>query len=84
MEFKLKWHLMSDPPKESNYVLLAITHHNIPEVVMGHCKLRPGSWPLFTEPFYSGVGVQMHYWAEMPKHPFESSPERRANEPRQE
>ena len=69
MKVEIKWRSINDPPKESGYVLLAITHHDIQMVVYGHCLLRREGLPRFTEPFYSGYGVKMYYWAELPKFP---------------
>ena len=69
MKSVINWRPLSDPPKESGPVLLAMTHHDIPMVVMGFCRARKEAPPSFKEPYYNGMGVQMHFWAKPPKHP---------------
>ena len=64
------WRTINDPPSENGYVLLAITHHNIPMVVMGHCMII-GGHPRYKEEVYHGNSVIITHWMELPKHPFE-------------
>ena len=69
MQSRINWQYISNPPEESGDVLLAMTHNNIPMVIMGFCKVRKEGLPVFSEPYYSGVNVQMNYWAKMPEYP---------------
>jgi hypothetical protein len=66
----IKWKPITDPPKKSGYVLLAITHHNIPMVLMGFCKLCRGELPVYKEEIYHGTGVAITHWADVPNHPY--------------
>lgn len=67
----VNWRPISDPPTKSGYVLLAVTHHQVPMVLMGHCKIRKNDYPYFSEDVYRGNGVAITHWAEVPKHPLE-------------
>jgi hypothetical protein len=66
----IQWNPVTKPPKESGYVLLAITHHNIPMVLMGFCKILKGEAPVFKEDVYNGTGVAITHWAAVPPHPY--------------
>lgn len=62
----VNWHLISIPPKKSGYILLAIRHNNLPDVVMGHySKLRGFSCKEYPQ----GVNTHFEYWAYKPEHP---------------
>jgi hypothetical protein len=65
MSYKGEWHNLSDPPKRSGYVLLAITHNNITHVVTGH-------YAKVADRFRQDVyyqNVQIDFWMELPEHP---------------
>jgi hypothetical protein len=64
-----RWNPITKPPKENGYVLLAITHHNIPMVLMGFCQIRKGGVPVFKEEVYHGSGVAITHWMALPPHP---------------
>ena len=74
----IEWFPVTEPPEQSGYVLLAITHHNIPMVLMGFCKLRSDGPPVFKEETYSGNGVAISHWAKRPEHPWELSQQKKA------
>jgi len=65
----MEWRLLNDPPEQNGYVLLAITHHNIPMVLEGFCKIREDG-ARFTEQTYNGNGVAITHWMPLPKHPY--------------
>jgi hypothetical protein len=68
-KMEIQWNPITKPPKESGYVLLAMTHHNIPMVIEGFCKIHKGGYPVFKEDVYRGSGVAITHWAAMPTHP---------------
>jgi hypothetical protein len=68
-KIEIQWKPVTNPPKESGYVLLAITHHDIPNVIMGFCKKHKEGPPVFKEDVYHGSGVAITHWAAMPTHP---------------
>lgn len=61
-----EWHPMSEIPQKSGYILLAIRHNNLNDVVMGHWSTLKGFqsniYPASSNTFYT-------HWAYMPKHP---------------
>lgn len=66
MEQTIKFHSMQELPEKSGYILLAIRHNNLNDVVMGHySRLRGfqcGIYPAQANTAYC-------YWAYMPEHP---------------
>ncbi len=64
-----EWRPITEPPDRNGYVLLAITHHNIPQVVQGFYQICQGI-PRYKEETYGGRGVQVTHWMPMPKHPY--------------
>ena len=65
-----EWRSISNPPDKNGYVLLALTHHNVPAVLMGFCRRR-GVEAHFSEETYYGSGVIITHWAEVPLHPWQ-------------
>jgi len=66
----IEWKSITEPPLTAGYVLLAITHNNIPAVIMGHYKKYSG----FTNETYdSGGHTQYYYWAAKPVSPLEAT-----------
>ena len=74
----IEWFPVTESPEQSGYVLLAITHHNIPIVLMGFCRVREEDPPVFTEETFSGKGVNISHWAKKPEHPWELSQQKKA------
>lgn len=62
----IAWQPMTQAPKTSGYILLAIKHNNLNDVVMGHYSRHRG-FQCATYP--QGVNTQFCYWAYMPEHP---------------
>jgi hypothetical protein len=72
-KIEIQWKPLNKPPKESGYVLLAITHHKIPAVVMGFCKIHRTSQGVhaeFMDEVYHGNGVAITHYAKLPPHPY--------------
>ena len=67
----IEWKSISEPPKRNGYVLLAVMHHGIPYILMGHCNFRNGSPDYKQDVFNSGVTIT--HWAKLPKHPLGKS-----------
>ena len=65
----MKWQLVTEPPAKSGYVLLAGTHHRIPCVLYGFCKVFRDGTVRFTEDTYRGRGVVITHWLPLPEHP---------------
>lgn len=66
-----EWKPITEPPEKSGYVLLACTHHNIPVVLMGFCKIHQDGRPSYHEDTYNGNGIHITHWMPKPKHPYE-------------
>lgn len=64
MEETIVWHNIEEKPEGNQYVLLAIMHNGLPNVIMGH--YNSGS---FREDTYNGKGCTYKYWAYKPKSP---------------
>lgn len=63
---EIEFHPMSELPKNSGYVLLAIRHNSLNDVVMGHWSVLRG----FQCGIYpASANTVFCYWAYPPKHP---------------
>ena len=62
----VQWHPMMELPETPGYILLAIRHNNLNDVVMGHYNSLRG---FRCNTYQQGVNTQFCYWAYMPKHP---------------
>lgn len=60
----IQWHPVTIHPEGNQYVLLAILHNGLPDVVMGHYHTSA-----FHEEIYNGKGCTYQYWATKPKSP---------------
>jgi hypothetical protein len=67
---ELEWKPINEPPEQSGYVLIAGSHHNIPMVMEGFCKIHQDGMPTYSENTYSGNGVVITHWMPLPKHPY--------------
>ena len=65
-----EWKSINEPPKNSGYVLLACTHHDIPVVLMGFCKIHQDGRASYKEDIYNN-GIHITHWMPKPKHPYE-------------
>ncbi|MDR1073780.1 MAG: hypothetical protein LBL45_08920 [Treponema sp.] len=74
-KIEVQWTPGTKPPNKNGYILLAITHHSIPMVLMGFCRIRKGEVPEFKEEVYHGSGVAITHWAALPPHPYETKKE---------
>jgi hypothetical protein len=79
-KIEIQWNPVTKPPKGNGYVLLAITHQNIPMVLMGFCRIRKGEAPEFKEEVYHGSGVAITHWAALPPHPDETKEDHNATQ----
>ena len=66
-----RWKPITEPPEKSGYVLIAGTHHRMPVVLMGFCKIYKDGNATFSEDVYHGNGVQITHWMPKPRHPWE-------------
>lgn len=62
----VNWHPMVQTPEKSGYILLAIRHNNLNDVVMGHYSKLRG---FHCKEYPQGVNTQFCYWAYKPEHP---------------
>ena len=61
METKINWRSISDRPKRSGSVLIALKHNGVKMAIMGHYNRRTDT---FSEKTYGGIGnTQYQYWA---------------------
>jgi hypothetical protein len=64
------WKPITEPPAKNCYVLLACTHHRIPIVLYGFCRVLGDGTARYTEDIYHGQGVAITHWMPLPRHPF--------------
>lgn len=66
MKREIEFYPMTKPPEKPGYILLAIKHNNLNDVVMGHWSKLKGfqcaTYPAQANTVYC-------YWAYMPEHP---------------
>lgn len=65
LEEVIRWYPISEKPESNRYVLLAIQHNQVPDVIMGFFNMASG----FRDDIYQGKGCTYLYWTYKPKSP---------------